>query len=655
MSYKYEHDISVIVPVFNGEQYMKKCLDSILEQDCDLEIIVVDDGSTDGSWDILKSYERKYGNVLLIRQANLHAGIARNVGLQMARGEYIHFFDVDDVLLPNSYSKLIDFSRRNQLDYVKLRVHSINAVNGNKVDSPAYSLDLLDEKYFEKVICGDEEVDVFLHLGYAPWSGICRRAFLIEHGILFDSLKRVNDHSFYVQVITTSDRKGFYDGYVLNHYVNNPNSLAAGRRQGMDYDCYIEALHIVENVTKYLSKRVRRSVLNTELNSFAYDYLELPNDAKEKYIDMVRTGIVERYENEPGLSLNEGLMMLRDAVNKNYKHEYYIFGAGKYGKALYRFLKDRGINVKAFIQTSHVSDAANDDIPVICIDELSSNNIHEAVIFLAVNEQRIRVLAKTELLIRHLAHEENIIDCARFIETNCLKKRFVRYCTLCGKSVEAFLQTGIDSEATRNHKIIGAGIRENARCPLCGEIDRYRWCYYVISKFTDMLHSKCSILHFAAESSLSNMISTNPDCNYVTADIQKNKCMLAIDAIDNPFKDESFDYVIANHILEHIPDDRKALSEIYRVLKSNGMALVSFPICTDQKTIEDDGTSSEDERLAKFGQKDHVRLYGTDYKERLEAVGFTVEAKSPKDELSEDEIIKFGYTADDIILILRKK
>ena len=96
--------ISVIIPVYNSEKYLRKCLDSVINQTLkDLEIICVNDGSTDQSLEILNEYINVDNRITVINQDNLGAGAARNKGLEVAKGEYIHFLDADDWLEPNAY------------------------------------------------------------------------------------------------------------------------------------------------------------------------------------------------------------------------------------------------------------------------------------------------------------------------------------------------------------------------------------------------------------------------------------------------------------------------------------------------------------------------------------------------------------------------
>lgn len=163
------------------------------------------------------------------------------------------------------------------------------------------------------------------------------------------------------------------------------------------------------------------------------------------------------------------------------------------------------------------------------------------------------------------------------------------------------------------------------------------------------------ILHFAPEGAVAEYIKQNDKIDYYTGDIDSGRAMHATDITDIQYKDNVFDYVISNHIMEHVADEKKAVSEIKRVLKPNGKWIFSFPICTDMKTYEDPTVISREDRLREFGQQDHVRLYGNDYAERFGDYGLNIHIFSPEKELDRGEIDRFGFIKDDVIMIATKR
>ena len=121
------------------------------------------------------------------------------------------------------------------------------------------------------------------------------------------------------------------------------------------------------------------------------------------------------------------------------------------------------------------------------------------------------------------------------------------------------------------------------------------------------------------------------------------------------FKNDTFDLIICNHVLEHITDDRTAMSEIYRVLKKGGLGILQVPIDKDlEKTYEDKTLVSKKQRAKHFGQYDHVRIYGRDYKDRLENNGFIVNFIDYTREIEDDLIYKYGLIQGELIPIVKK-
>lgn len=124
--------------------------------------------------------------------------------------------------------------------------------------------------------------------------------------------------------------------------------------------------------------------------------------------------------------------------------------------------------------------------------------------------------------------------------------------------------------------------------------------------------------------------------------------MVKMDITDIRYPDESFDIIICSHVLEHVPDDVKAMSEFHRVLKKNGWAILLVPIAAMDKTYEDFSIVTEAGRLKAFGQSDHVRKYGKDYIDRLRSAGFNVTVIKKEELASEEEIKRMCLSEDSI-------
>lgn len=166
------------------------------------------------------------------------------------------------------------------------------------------------------------------------------------------------------------------------------------------------------------------------------------------------------------------------------------------------------------------------------------------------------------------------------------------------------------------------------------------------------------ILHFAPERIFHARFSSIPDVDYYPVDLNPKAFGIkqVVDITDIPFDDNTFDLIMCTHVLEHIPDDKKAMSELYRVLKPNkGVALLTVPINDSfSTTLEKPEYNTPELRSKYYGQFDHVRYYGLDYPDRLRAVNFSVEEITLGKFLSDDDLKKFGIFKNEKFHICRK-
>jgi SAM-dependent methyltransferase len=171
---------------------------------------------------------------------------------------------------------------------------------------------------------------------------------------------------------------------------------------------------------------------------------------------------------------------------------------------------------------------------------------------------------------------------------------------------------------------VGHPPRWDARCACCGSRERHRLLWlWATDGGTNRLADK-RILHFAPEKALRRALSRNP--RYETADLRQRGVTHQVDITRLPMPSESYDVVIANHVLEHIDDDRQAMRELFRALMPGGIALLTVPINPSREaTYEDAAITAPRERQAHFNAPDHRRFYGLDFTNRLADVGFQVE------------------------------
>ena len=198
-------------------------------------------------------------------------------------------------------------------------------------------------------------------------------------------------------------------------------------------------------------------------------------------------------------------------------------------------------------------------------------------------------------------------------------------------------------------------IRKNALCPGTLSLERHRLLWLYLDNETNFLNSSLKVLHVAPEQVFYKKFKKLKNWEYFTFDLNSPIADIKGDLTSTNFKDESFDLIICNHVLEHIKDDKSALNEIYRVLKYNGTSILQVPInLRREKTFEDSTIKSKIQREKYFGQYDHVREYGLDFKDRVEQSGFKVQMINYSKKISKDLIIKYGLMKNDLIPIAKK-
>ena len=198
-------------------------------------------------------------------------------------------------------------------------------------------------------------------------------------------------------------------------------------------------------------------------------------------------------------------------------------------------------------------------------------------------------------------------------------------------------------------------IRKNALCPGTLSLERHRLLWLYLYNETNFLNSSLKVLHVAPEQVFYKKFKKLKNWDYLTFDLNSPIADIKGDLTSTNFKDESFDLIICNHVLEHIKDDKSALNEIYRVLKYNGTSILQVPInVRRKKTFEDSTIKSKIQREKYFGQYDHVREYGLDFKDRVEQSGFKVQMINYSKKISKDLIIKYGLMKNYLIPIAKK-
>lgn len=217
-------------------------------------------------------------------------------------------------------------------------------------------------------------------------------------------------------------------------------------------------------------------------------------------------------------------------------------------------------------------------------------------------------------------------------------------------------QDPIDGNTFRNFLPYGyEKQRKNVLSPSTLSLERHRLLWLYLKAETGLFKESLKVLHFAPEQAFYKRFRKLPNLDYTTTDLNSPLADVKADICDLPFEDNTYDFILCNHVLEHIPDDTKAMEEIYRVLRPGGTAILQIPQDLSRETTFEDNTITSKKLRAKiFGQYDHVRIYGRDYFDKLRSIGFKVEEVDFSSSLSPVQMDLYRLSPGEIIPVCRK-
>lgn len=276
--------VSVIVPVYNMESYLERCMDSLVNQTLkDIEIIVINDGSVDNSLKILNKYKKKYPEkVQIINQQNAGISVARNNGLKLATGKYVGFVDSDDFVDLNMFKHLYDECNKTDAD--------IMVCNYKKYYTDTEKYDLVD--VVKNIHCNNlyEEPSLINSIYYAPWNKLYKRSLFDD--ILFPVNKKYEDINAILKVFLKAKNIGKLDEYLYFYRINSSGETLTINKKISDI------VYILKDLVVWCKKLSKYSLLESELeklcvNSLFY-YLILSYQLNDKnYINGFRKKIID--------------------------------------------------------------------------------------------------------------------------------------------------------------------------------------------------------------------------------------------------------------------------------------------------------------------------------------------------------------------------
>ena len=281
--------VSVIIPVYNAESVILTCLDSITaDSSIDIEIICVNDGSTDSSGEILQRYAEKDNRITVLNQKNAGAGAARNNGLRIAKGEYLSFLDADDFFEPNMLSEMYIIASENDADICVCRSNQF-IESSNSFEQLDYSIrrNLLPQR--EPFAGKDIKKDIFKAFVGWPWDKLFKASFIQNNGLLFQEQRTSNDLLFVFSAIARANRIITTDKIFAHHRRSSTGTLSVTREKS--WHCFYDALMALKGqlVKWSVFDYFKQDFINYSLHFSLWNLNTLKKETFYKLYNMLKT------------------------------------------------------------------------------------------------------------------------------------------------------------------------------------------------------------------------------------------------------------------------------------------------------------------------------------------------------------------------------
>lgn len=280
-------EVSIIIPVYNVEKYLSKCIESVLSQTFkDIEVICIDDGSSDGSAKILQEYARTDNRIKVFTQSNKGHFAARHNGLKQATGEYVLFVDSDDWIKSNLIEMTLNCAKQNNVDVVVFGAYS---VKNNHPYKGMYSVEKISKKYKEKILTLENyERDLFC-VPPTAWNKLYRKELLDNNDIKFQEIKNGEDQLFYLHTILTAKQIYILNNNLYYYEKNRPGSITSKKKKNSDAP--ISNFYIAEKLLNRLGLKDKfiYQVINKYFDKTLSWYSKCEEDFKPKFQENLTT------------------------------------------------------------------------------------------------------------------------------------------------------------------------------------------------------------------------------------------------------------------------------------------------------------------------------------------------------------------------------
>ncbi len=290
--------VSVVIPVYNVEEYLRDCLDSIVNQTLeDIEIICINDGSPDNSLEILREYEKNDDRITVIDQENGGHAVATNVGIEMAKGKYLFCMDSDDVLRPKALELTYNLAEKNDADFVIFKAINYDHENDKYFETENYSMNRVYHRVKDNVFSYEDVEDLIFTMSVTPWSKLYNRKFIMDNDIRYPEGLIFDDNVFFWKVLFSAKRICFLNEFLFERRWYSTSSTTAGDLRFIDS---IEIYNLVWDVFSEFKvfRRHKRTLYNQKIFLAYMRFSKIKDEYKEDFFKAMKADFLRVFEDK---------------------------------------------------------------------------------------------------------------------------------------------------------------------------------------------------------------------------------------------------------------------------------------------------------------------------------------------------------------------
>lgn len=432
--------VSVIIPVYNAMPYLQEAVKSIIDQTfTDYELIFVDDGSTDTSLNFLKKLQIEDQRITVLHQINKGAGVARNYGMNKAKGKYLLFLDADDIFLPNLIFEAVKCAEKNNADITIYKFQSYHNITMRK-ENCDYAF--RKEQWSGRIVnWHNNPQKIFTSFNPCAWNKLFKKSFIDSNGLRFQDNKRTNDLYFTTMAMALAERIALLDKVLLQYRIGNCNSSQATNSIA-EFDFFKALMSVKESLEKNkLMLNLQKGFNELITDTIIHNIKVSKDNGVNIYNFMCKTGLKKLDVNISELPRLEDffsryyLLALKEQMRKVAATKAVLLNDSEINMGIKVSVIIPIYNVQKYLLTclKSVSDQTLENIEIIAVNDGSSDNSLELLIEYGKKEKRLKILNQYNAGLS-MARNNGVkvakgeylyfLDSDDFIEKNCLEKLY---------------------------------------------------------------------------------------------------------------------------------------------------------------------------------------------------------------------------------------